>query len=258
MSLTLKQIEQHFHIMKNHVGDGYCLYDLDSKSCPYYNHRYLCTIVRVGSKYSVESGSPVGDIDSLKQQVEAHLKTLKYYSGHYQPCFMQNGSFELMVTNDFMRSLGFELGGYNILGNTYRKKYENVYGEDYILTISHIGLDYSEYRDAKEKGEDTDVVFVLVKQRVNGVAVAWQRVKCKHEIEDILSTLKTMLLSNTVYNVARSVKELDLILQTESEIKSNMQVTLMKEDNNSPMGLSLDPTHRKALKEKLQKIIDQL
>ena len=232
--MTIKDIEQHYIVHKFKVVGQYCLYEKEAATTGRTQHKYLCLITKVGTKFKVQDNEPTSDIGLLISQVNAYVASLPYDSDYYNPDYIK-GYGEYLIIYDYLRSLGFKqsMGGGYKGSLDVELKNENIFGGKNQISMSVGGLDPYNYE------EEIDVVLYTGESR-------WITVKSDRNVENIKSAidgiLKPLLLTNSVSAIELADKLSIANVEMTDNLFSQGNIIQMKVD----------------LKEKLQKIIDAL
>ena len=238
--MTVKEIKQEYEVLKRDGRIQIHAKEPNEKTGMYSRLPYLCTIIKKGASFRVDSPNTkfTTKLSKLKEQIEEHVNSLNYPSGLYDPTY-RKGFFEEMVIRDYLDSLGFKSTDYidDTLYFKYNKK--SVYGYNTTnIEIRLSGLDMFSF----EKSESINI-------RLFTSECGWMSIKSAKDVDSIKATidslLKPLFLSEGVNNINTS---------EEMEFYEGVDIikTITKDLNIS------SESYKKELKEKLLEIVDKL
>lgn len=188
--MTIKNIKQYYSINK-WIDNAYFLFDLDQSKAKRMNHKYLCSIKKNGSKFTVE-GKEVKNIEELQKAVNDYVNSLEYNSEYYFPAY-RKGTFEEFIIHDYLNDLGFKYNGDDV----YTSNNKNIYNISNPINI-------------KLKGLDSLKPLKTINICLNTGKYSWVETSCKRNVKSIKnaidSLLKPLYISNSKINLDNSVK----------------------------------------------------
>jgi len=244
--MTITDLRTRF-IVDKHRSEPYkfVLFKKEAETTGRSVHKYLCSITKNGSLFTVDGFEPTNKLDTIERDVETYIKSLPYDSDYYCPNW-RDGLKEELIIHDYLGSIGFKNPFYSNSQDYYELIDKNIYGfKSANVAISIWGLDSWEFYKDGKFNLPAEVRVVL-----HTGDWSWLEVKAKREVEDIKkaidSVLKPLYLTDSATNLKRGT-----LLKNASDV----EMTMNKLMESCEIGtMDFKSTLKKQLEETLAKL----
>lgn len=236
--MKIKDLETYYQVSKSSINDVYNIYSLTESGLRLNGNKYLCSIYKQGTKFSLyenEDKTFYSKLEDLIEAIEKYLHNLKFNSENFYPSLRKGVSVEYCII-DYLRDFDFDRH-YN---DVFVYKSKDVFGTENIM-INIIIENLSNY--------DKDEVNILYRQKDG----EWISIKGIQKNVDVI----IQNINNLIYPIF--ISHMTNILNTFEKIENvNMESDIKKFNfniNNLEVNVS---DYKESLKNKLQELLKKL
>lgn len=236
--MKIKDLETYYQVSKSSIKDVYNIHSLTESGLRLNGNKYLCSIYKQGTKFSLyenEDKTFYSKLEDLIEAIEKYLHNLKFNSENFYPSLRKGVSVNYCII-DYLRDFDFDRH-YN---DVFVYKSKDVFGTENIM-INIIIENLSNY--------DKDEVNILYRQKDG----EWISIKGIQKNVDVI----IQNINNLIYPIF--ISHMTNILNTFEKIENvNMESDIKKFNfniNNLEVNVS---DYKESLKNKLQELLKKL
>lgn len=236
--MKIKDLETYYQVSKSSIKDVYNIHSLTESGLRLNGNKYLCSIYKQGTKFSLyenEDKTFYSKLEDLIEAIDKYLHNLKFNSENFYPSFRKGVSVDYCII-DYLRDFDFDRH-YN---DVFVYKSKDVFGTENIM-INIIIENLSNY--------DKDEVNILYRQKDG----EWISIKGIQKNVDVI----IQNINNLIYPIF--ISHMTNILNTFEKIENvNMESDIKKFNfniNNLEVNVS---DYKESLKNKLQELLKKL
>lgn len=236
--MKIKDLETYYQVSKSSIKDVYNIHSLTESGLRLNGNKYLCSIYKQGTKFSLyenEDKTFYSKLEDLIEAIDKYLHNLKFNSENFYPSFRKGVSVDYCII-DYLRDFDFDRH-YN---DVFVYKSKDVFDTENIM-INIIIENLSNY--------DKDEVNILYRQKDG----EWISIKGIQKNVDVI----IQNINNLIYPIF--ISHMTNILNTFEKIENvNMESDIKKFNfniNNLEVNVS---DYKESLKNKLQELLKKL
>lgn len=238
--MKIKDLETYYQVSKSSIKDVYNIHSLTESGLRLNGNKYLCSIYKQGTKFSLyenEDKTFYSKLEDLIEAIDKYLHNLKFNSENFYPSFRKGVSVDYCII-DYMKNFGFVMDKLNSDVFVYKSK--DVFDAENI-DIKIIIQNLSNY--------DNDEVNISY----NIKSGEWVSIKGIEKNVDVI----IQNINNLIYPIF--ISHMTNILNTFEKIENvNMESDIKKFNfniNNLEVNVS---DYKESLKNKLQELLKKL
>lgn len=236
--MKIKDLETYYQVSKSSIKDVYNIHSLTESGLRLNGNKYLCSIYKQGTKFSLyenEDKTFYSKLEDLIEAIDKYLHNLKFNSENFYPSFRKGVSVDYCII-DYLRDFDFDRH-YN---DVFVYKSKDVFGTENIM-INIIIENLSNY--------DKDEVNILYRQKDG----EWISIKgIQKNVDVIIQNINNLIYPIFISNMTNILNTFEKIenVNMESDIKKfNFNI------NNLEVNVS---DYKESLKNKLQELLKKL
>ncbi|MCK9476782.1 MAG: hypothetical protein M0R46_12725 [Candidatus Muirbacterium halophilum] len=237
--MKIKDLETYYQVSKSSIKDVYNIHSLTESGLRFNGNKYLCSIYKQGTKFSLyenEDKTFYSKLEDLIEAIDKYLHNLKFNSENFYPSLRKGVSVNYCII-DYMRNFDFDSHRHN--SDTFVYKSKDVFGAENteINIIIHnlsnydndeVNISYNiksgEWVSIKGIEKNVDVIIQNINNLIYPIFIS--------HITDMLNTFEKIENVNMKSDIKKfkfNINNLDVTVSDfKDNLKNNLQELLKK------------------------------